>query len=376
MIYLWLRDRPECGEPIVFACRKVVALIRVASVPAAHNYVAAVTDPEHIALLDDPVPPGATVAGQWWPPRWLEPGYLSGRIGEIDILHVHFGFDTTPPDVLVDVCRVLSAHRVPLVLTVHDLDNPHLTNMAQHHGCLDVLVRHAAAVITLTVGAAEAVSARWHRRPAVLSHPHVLPVEAVGAPRKVRSRTVVGVHAKHLRANVDPWPVLDSLATGAREFGIRLDLDDNALTSPRASEATPHRLARYAAAGVDVRVHAPFSDAQLVEYLSEIDILVLPYRFGTHSGWIEACHDAGVCAVVPDCGYFHEQHDVPTYGYDPSGLDEAGLARAVDAAVNRVRCAAVGVDLERRERRKAQRRQVRHETVRIYRRLIGEESVA
>jgi hypothetical protein len=351
-------------------------LIRVASVPAAHPYVVAMTDPDHIDLLTDPVPPGATVDGQWWPPRWLEPEYLRGRIAEIDVLHVHFGFDTTPPSVLSEVCSVLDEHRVPLVVTVHDLQNPHLTDQAIHRGRLDVLVPRASTVITLTDGAADAIRKRWRRRAVVLPHPHLLPLDVVGAARVTRVRPVVAVHAKSLRANVDPWPILDCLLAGADALSVRLDLDADALSSPRAGAELRHRLARYSAAAVDVRVHPPFTDAELVDYLHEIDVLVLPYRFGTHSGWVEACYDAGVATVVPDGRCFAEQQSSQTFVFGRHGFDGASLMRAIERTARQLPAGHQDVDHERRQRRKAQRRCVRHETVRMYRRLIAEANAA
>lgn len=96
-------------------------LIRVASVPAAHPYITATVDTTLLTLLPDPVPPGASQPAQWWPPRWLDPRYVRTRITEIDVLHVHFGFESIDYDDLVAVTDVLAAHGVPLVVTVHDL---------------------------------------------------------------------------------------------------------------------------------------------------------------------------------------------------------------------------------------------------------------
>ena len=107
-------------------------LIRVASVPAAHPFVGATTDAAVVSLLPDPVPPGATLAGQWWPPRWLDPGYLRAHVLEIDVLHVHFGFEAVTLDDLRAVLVVLREHRVPLVITVHDLANPHVADQSSH----------------------------------------------------------------------------------------------------------------------------------------------------------------------------------------------------------------------------------------------------
>ena len=325
-------------------------MIRVASVPAAHPYVEAVIDPERVTVLPDPVPPGATLRGQWWPPRFLDPGYLATRLDDIDVVHVHFGFDSTPPAVLLDVAGVLAARQIPLVVTVHDLDNPHFADSADHHERLGVLIGAASAVITLTTGAARAIERRWGRSATVLPHPAVLPIEQIGAVRQVRAQPVVALHAKGLRANIDPWPVLDALvaATGKR-WRLRLDLDEEALTCPRSDEVT--RCAAYRATGVDVRVHPRFSDAALRQYLAEIDVLVLPYRSGTHSGWIEACYDAGVCAVVPDCGHFGDQHEFPVFGYNRAGLDGASLIRAVRAALTSTPLTGTALRHQRRDQR-------------------------
>ncbi|CAN5249368.1 hypothetical protein BH11ACT6_BH11ACT6_19700 [soil metagenome] len=338
-------------------------MIRVASVPAAHPYVEAVIDPERVAVLPDPISPGATLPGQWWPPRFLDPGYLATRLDDIDVLHVHFGFDSTPPAVLHHVAALLTEHQIPLVVTVHDLDNPHFADSTDHRNRLGVLIGAASAVITLTAGAAGEIERTWGRRATVLPHPHVLALEQIGTARKVRTQPVVALHGKGLRANIDPWPVLDALlAESGTTWRLRLDLDQEALTSPRSAEVSDARLAAYRSAGVDVRVHPRFSDAALADYLTEIDVMVLPYRSGTHSGWVEACYDAGVCAVVPDCGHFGDQHPFPVYGFSRAGLDVAGLVHAVGAA----RSAQPLTGQELRRQRRDQRVWVRDQMAVVY----------
>ena len=53
---------------------------------------------------------------------------------------------------------------------------------------------------------------------------------------------------------------------------------------------------------------------------------VLPYRFGTHSGWLEACRDLGTTVVAPDCGYYADQGPVLTYRMDEHRYDADSLA--------------------------------------------------
>jgi len=354
-------------------------VIRVASVPAAHPYVTAITDPTHLSVLTDPVPPGATHPGQWWPPQWLDPAHLLGHIERIDVLHVHFGFESIEHDDLVAIADVVAAHSVPLVVTVHDLANPHLQDQTGHVAKLGTLVRRADAVITLTPGAARQVSDRWGVAATVLPHPHLLPIDHVGAPRVRRPRPVVAVHAKFLRANIDPWPVVDTLVGDhalTERVWLRVDLDENALNSPRAGEQLSDRLAAYRAGGVDVRIHPPFTDDELIDYLRAVDVMVLPYRFGTHSGWVEACFDSGVIPVVPDCGQFHEQQACHTFGFGVGRFDEAGLLNAVDRAAAAAAALPAGDDPERRHARARQRVRVRHATEAMYRELCETVSAA
>ena len=354
-------------------------VIRVASVPAAHPYVTAIADPIHLSVLTDPVPPGATHPGQWWPPQWLDPGYLRSRIDQIDVMHVHFGFESIAHSDLTAVADVLAAHGVPLVVTVHDLANPHLDDQTGHVAKLGTLVRRADAVFTLTPGAARRVSDLWGAAATVLPHPHLLPIEQVGARRVHRSRAVVAVHAKFLRANIDPWPVVDTLLGDralAERVSLRVDLDQNALNSPRAGDELSDRLAAYRAGGADVRIHAPFTDDELVDYLRDVDVMVLPYRFGTHSGWVEACFDSGVIPVVPDCGQFHEQQACHTFGFGAGRFDEAGLLDAVDRAATAAVTLHADDDLERRQARDRQRMHVRHVTATVYRDLCDAVSAA
>ncbi|MEH3139075.1 MAG: glycosyltransferase [Mycobacterium kyogaense] len=342
-----------------------MTLIRVASVPAAHPYISAIVDTTLLTLLPDPVPPGASQPGQWWPPQWLDPRYVLARVTEIDVLHVHFGFETVERDDLDAVADVLAAHDVPLVVTVHDLANPHLGDQTGHLAKLATLLHRADAVLTLTHGAARHIRRRWGITPMVLPHPHVVPIEQVGSPRMQRTPPVVAVHAKFLRANIDPWPVMNTLVA-AQHFSLRLDLDENALTSSRGAHLAG-RLDGYRERGVDVRVHPPFTDAELVDYLHDIDVLVLPYRFGTHSGWVEACHDCGVVPVVPDCGHFHEQQPCATFGFGIGRFDQASLLAAVTDAAAQVPGRAD--DLSRRRMRAAERDGVRRDTASLYRRL-------
>ena len=85
---------------------------------------------------------------------------------------------------------------------------------------------------------------------------------------------------------------------------------------------------------VELHVHDYFSDADLWGRTSRrLDLSVLPYRFGTHSGWLEACHDLGTAVAAPDCGFYAEQRPCLTYAAGPAaraeGESPAGRAHGI-----------------------------------------------
>jgi len=82
-------------------------------------------------------------------------------------------------------------------------------------------------------------------------------------------------------------------------------------------------------------MHPFFTDDELWQYLESLAVSVLPYRFGTHSGWLEACADLGTTVVAPRCGWYHHQQPVLSYDADETGFDAGGLADAVTDAYDR-----------------------------------------
>lgn len=277
-------------------------MLRIASVPSDHAYVRHLDPPcgrTDVLRLPDP-PVEGVPAGQWRPSPVLDPAWLRANAPTFDLVHVHFGFEHLTGAELGEVVLTLRGLGKPLVLTVHDLENPHLTDQHRHRAALDVLVPAAAAVVTLTSGAAAQIRHRWGRRAHVLPHPHVARLDRLGRQRPARDGFVVGLHTKR-RANNDPDAVRPALAAAVAS-----------LPDGRLQDTPVHRL----------------SDVGLEEHLSGLDVLVLAYRFGTHSGFVELCHDLGTLVIASRVGYLSEQQPVLSYDLDRPG----SLARAIRTA--------------------------------------------
>jgi hypothetical protein len=297
---------------------------------------------DDVVRLPDPVPAdGRTVPGGWWPPLMLEPGWVSENHHRFDVFHVHFGFDAIGPAALADVMQELKMHDKPMVYTVHDLRNPHHPEPDAHREQQDALVAAASALITLTPGAAEVISKRWGRNATVLPHPHVLSRHWIERPRSVTEPFVAAVHVKSVRANMDPVPVLDVLVATLADLPdavLQINVHEE-IFEPDNHWYAPQLGARLLDYDVHpyvrVRVHRYFTDDELWEYLSAVRVSVLPYRFGTHSGWMEACYDLGTEVIAPSCGFYREQQPCEVYGFSEMEFDAESLGRAVRAAYDR-----------------------------------------
>jgi glycosyltransferase involved in cell wall biosynthesis len=371
------RTHARGGENIAIA----VPPVRVAAVPSAHPYVAAVADPARVTLLADPPPPGAP-AGQWWPPQVLLPSWLEAHVADVDLVHVHFGIESYRPDELGQTVAALRRLGLPLVYTVHDLENPQLDDQQDHRASLEVLAAGADALITLTDTADTEVRRLTGRATTVIPHPTLLDSGEVpiGSSDGV---TRIGVHLRDLRPNIDGVgttatlvrAVADLRAQGARVEGV---VRMNERVRDEEAAASVDLLARDAD-GVRVERGERLDDDALARWLADLDACLLPYRHGTQSGWAELCYDLAVPVVGTRIGHIAAQHpdDFHTFDVgDPLSLAKA-IVDATDPAWSTPGSPRRQAEVRRRrEERLAELDAVRRAHVEVYRRVLRAEAAA
>jgi hypothetical protein len=334
----------------------VVPVVRVASIPAGHLYVRHALAGTGVGLLPDPPPPGAT-NGRWWPPVMCDAAWVTANADRFDVMHVHFGTESYPAAHLRSLLDALRAAGRPLVYTMHDLENPQLADQARHLEHLDVLIRAADEVVTLTPGAAAAIERRWGRRAEVIAHPHVLPPEADAPPGTGSDTYVLGVHLRDIRPGIDAVRAVATLLDAVdrlRAQGVAATARVHVNHRVR-DEAARDQLGALVAAhpAAELRQAERLGDDALARSIADLDVAVLPYRTGTHSGWAELCWDLGVPVAAPPVGFVREQHpeDIAVFGAG-DGADLAGAVRRLLAGAARPGSAA-------RARRLAGRRRQR-----------------
>jgi hypothetical protein len=312
--------------------------LRVVAVPASHPYVRRVTADDAITLTDDPRPDGAA-PGVWWPPVALDADWIRAHADEADLLHVHFGTESF--DVAHLVAAVDAAHDAgwAVVQTVHDLDHPQLADdeQAPYVAQLDALLPRVDAVLTLTTGAAAEIARRWGVEATVVPHPRLLDPRTTAATAPiglVGDQRLIGLHLKDLRPGVDGPGATAALVAAVerlRSGGLAVAAEVRLHRSVR-DEAARDEVRRLCAGSEAVSLveHDRLDDTALAAGLARLDACVLPYRHGTHSGWLELCWDLGVAVVAPDTGHYADQHDDPTVTSARFADDGAALAEALD----------------------------------------------
>jgi hypothetical protein len=354
--------------------------IRVASVPAGHPYVRAVTPGPGLArLLPDPElgrPPG-----QWWPPALFDPAYLRANLDGFDLLHVHFGLESVPTAQLVEALGLVRAAGHPIVFTVHDLENPQLVDQTEHLVRLDAVIAAADELITLTPGAAAVIADRWGRPATVVPHPRI--AEHYPSVTQVPdARPRLGAHLRDLRPNIDALAVARSLAAGARALAAAgrpvdavLRLDERV-----RDEATAAELERFVQdeggstleGGLTLERGPRQSDIELERWIAGLDVAVMPYSHGTHSGWAELCWDLGAVVVDDGHGFIVEQLPDGVVRGGAGEAPEASLARALELATAPGSPERAAVVTARRSRRDAEHDGITRAHTAVYRRALGD----
>ncbi len=244
------------------------------------------------------------------------------------IVHLHFGFEHLAVGALVEWLRNLRRRRLGLILTVHDLHNPHLADQTQYQRLLRLLVAEADAVVTLTAWAADVIEGVYGRAAQVIAHPHVVPLGELARRRHrpSRARRGVYVHAATCRPNLDADLVVAVAAVASDIGGVRVHV-----RSPLTPSAERLVAQLNGVELVHLDVGPRLTDEGLWDRIERAQAVLLPYRWGTHSGLLETANDLGTPCVAPAVGALVDQGAIEI---DPTDT-APGLRRALEVGSTR-----------------------------------------
>jgi hypothetical protein len=313
----------------------------------------------------------------------------SGTWDAVDAVHIHFGMDFEPPDVIEKALEVVRRRDKPIIFTCHDLDSIHRRHCSGFSRSLDLVLGWSNVVIALTAASAQRlVAERAVPAEKIRVIPHGSLIEADELPRAPLSplpapEALQAVIFGAFRANRDFNNAVPSLYFAwARGTSRRLHL----VTKPPFWDEPAEAAAGLAVLSLFTPAHPElcltmkpdYSDQEVTRLLAQEHLLVLPYLSGSHSGQLELAWDLGLVPVATDVGFLRAQHvelgtrhPPPTYFAPISPLDLRGrnLVRAVEEvamampAVNAWRAAHWN---DWRQFREAQRRTILDSHAQIY----------
>ncbi|HUG86395.1 MAG TPA: hypothetical protein VMM13_17645 [Euzebya sp.] len=264
------------------------------------------------------------------PDRRIDPSWLENHADRIDLAHLHLGHEHRSTAELVRVMDVLEGCNVPVVATVHEIQVPHRPPPPDVRLLIEVAPR-VQRLITLTRGAAAEIEGRVGIRPIVIPHGPVLGSGNIQRARRQRAMFVrddlpVLLHAGHLNPNLDWQSVVEAARRTRGRRRVRILVQQQ-----QAEQILP---VVKGLAFIEVVVLAGLTQGELVAELAAAHCLVLPYRWGTHSGLLELAADVGVPVVATEAGYLDQQHPVLSVPLTAGSADVGHLVRAVDVAAD------------------------------------------
>jgi len=302
-----------------------MSLPKVLSYPPRHIYVNRLHDVAAIFIERDELAPRLA---HFYNLQWIRENEKKW-----DIVHFHFGWEQYP---LEHITEVVAAHvrtGKPIVVTVHDTRNPHTKDSVADQAYLTVILHAASAVVTLTPSAASHIRDTYGVNVMVIPHGPLLTRDRMEHYRHVQHQTLeaetIYVHLKGGRTNLD-WQRLLVMAPAIKrqsgytlKFGVRINSDIHTYVSGMSEVYAEH-----------IILQSEVTDDELYAEMIRHAAVLLPYRWGSHSGMIELAKDLGVPSIVYDTGHYEDQH--PSF-LVPYETDETDQLAAIVHALNELR---------------------------------------
>lgn len=312
---------------------------RVLAYPQSHPYVDRLDGTAARLVRPDSDAPRLPLA--------YDPDWVATHADGWDLAHLHFGHEQHPLDQVVEVVRAHRRAGRPVVVTAHDLQVPHLpAGDTAALDLLDAIAPCASAVTTLTEGCADVLRRRLGADVEVLPHGPLVPALIRQRARAAhrgdgRPSGHVLVHAGRVRPNAGLAEVVAAAAALDRPGAVRIGV--------REEDAAAVRSLAAGVPAVEVLAGPRLPEADLVRAVAAADALLLPYRWGTHSGLLELAADVGTPVRCTAAGFVAEQRDAalrhagdppapvhvaadPAGGADAPRIDVAALRQAITAA--------------------------------------------
>ena len=290
-------------------------LKNILSYPHSHPYVDRLHDvagtfvhtEQHLPQLAD-----------FYDAQWLE-----GHSDDWDIVHFHFGWEQYS---LNQLKKVLDAHKHSgkrIIVTIHDTRNPHSDDATSDKAYLHLLCTYADQIVTLTPSAQMTIRHTYEKAAILIPHGPLLLETKMIAARDARKNmdaeknNLVYVHVRSGRKNSDWMRLLLNAPRIGNETGYKLIFGIG-----EHSRAFMSTIILNAFLRCHITVLPGLSDDQLNAFIIQFKAILMPYKWGSHSGLIELSKDLNIASVIYDTGFYRDQLPTVLIPYSTDDSDQ------------------------------------------------------
>jgi hypothetical protein len=233
-----------------------------------------------------------------------------------DVLHIQ-SVELAELPAIEEVLQRAASQRKGIVLTIHDVGPLFPDEGGPFSERINLACQFAKSVVTLTDCARQEISSRFGLSSATISiipHGSVLPISHRLWTRKSAQNQFFSLGMfGGVRPNRSFLTAAVNALYGLEPEAVRVKILSRGLNPIElAYGAEALQLANLAAS--DSRLSfklSPFpDDDEVADFVSSLDVLVLPYLFGTHSGQLELAMDLGVRVIAPGFGCYRAQWQI------------------------------------------------------------------
>lgn len=233
------------------------------------------------------------------------------------IVHVHFSFDLLLVKELEKLLKYFKSKKKPVVWTIHSIKPQRIHNLAvgQHH---KILFKYADKIISPTVGAKLWVEQNWGKHKKNID---VIPLGFMADPKEVKNlESSVSKDGKRFtyligefRENKEFIQSIINFLQCSELNNTRLQLifkpinmyGDSDYSKLDSDLLTFYQIIQHPR--VEIISKPQISNTEIIRAFLRSHAIILPYKWGTHSGQVELARDCGCHVVVSDVGFYKEQ---------------------------------------------------------------------
>lgn len=258
-------------------------------------------------------------------------------VDSYDVVHFHFEHYLIAAAQLEELIQYFKQNNKPIIWTCHDRKS--LISKTDNHTHESLLYRYSDAITTLTPGCKRWLEVTFGKEKEIhviphgyIAHPGI--VEHERTTMKIeKDPNLITIHIGDFRRSKDVMPAIHEILNDPELENARLQLiyRETEKMPQDGHEQYQELLRMLPHPRIQTISMKNIPDQVMITAFLRSHAILLPYRWGTHSGQLELARDCGCHVAVSDVGFYEEQWDeIKTWPVDDNGKWASGnIARVI-----------------------------------------------